>query len=53
MATIKDVANEAGFSVCTVSRALAGKGYIKEETRQRIMEAVRPVTTGPIIWRSA
>ena len=47
MATIKDVAKEAGFSVCTVSRALAGKGYIKEETRQRIMEAVRTVDYRP------
>lgn len=47
MATIKDVAKEAGFSVCTVSRALAGKGYIKEETRLRIMEAVKTVGYRP------
>lgn len=47
MATIKDVAKEAGFSVCTVSRALADKGYIKDETRQRIMEAVKKVDYHP------
>lgn len=40
MATIKDVAKKCGFSVCTVSRAISGKGYLKEETRQKIMEAV-------------
>lgn len=47
MATIKDVAKEAGFSVCTVSRALSGKGYLREETRQRIMEAVKTVDYHP------
>ena len=40
MVTIKDVAKKCGFSVCTVSRALSGKGYLKEETRKKIMEAV-------------
>ncbi len=40
MATIKDVAKKSGFSVCTVSRALSGKGYLKEETKAKIMAAV-------------
>ncbi len=40
MATIKDVAKKSGFSICTVSRALSGKGYLKEETRQKILAAV-------------
>lgn len=47
MATIKRRCKRGWFSVCTVSRALAGKGYIKEETRQRIMEAVRTVDYRP------
>lgn len=41
MATIKDVARQAGVSVCTVSRTLSGKGYLKEETRERVLQAVR------------
>lgn len=40
MVTIKDVAQKSGYSVCTVSRALSGKGYLKEETKQKILEAV-------------
>jgi len=40
MVTIKDVAKRCGYSVCTVSRALSGKGYLKEETKQKILETV-------------
>lgn len=47
MATIKDVAKKSGFSVCTVSRALSGKGYLKEETRKKIMEAVKELNYRP------
>lgn len=47
MATIKDVAKKAGVSVCTVSRAIAGKGYIKQETRERIMEVVKELEYVP------
>lgn len=35
---IKEVAQEAGVSVATVSRVLNGKGPIREETRARIQE---------------
>jgi len=47
MVTIKDVAKKCGFSVCTVSRALSGKGYLKEETRKKIMEAVEELNYRP------
>lgn len=47
MATIKDVAKKSGFSICTVSRALSGKGYLKEETRKKIMAAVEELNYHP------
>lgn len=47
MATIKDVAQLAGVSVCTVSRTLADKGYVKDETRQRVMAAVAELNYRP------
>lgn len=39
MATIADVAREAGVSISTVSYALSGKRSIKPETRERVMAA--------------
>lgn len=47
MTTIKDVAKQAGVSVCTVSRAISGKGYIKEETRERILNIVDELGYAP------
>mgnify|MGYP000615252278 CR=1 FL=1 len=47
MATIKDVAKKAGVSVCTVSRAIAGMGYIKQETSERIMAVVEELGYAP------
>ena len=44
MATIKDVAKMAGVSVCTVYRAIAGKGYIGQETYDRVMKAVEELS---------
>jgi DNA-binding LacI/PurR family transcriptional regulator len=40
MTTIKDIAQAAGVGVGTVSRVLNGTGYVSEETRQRVWEAV-------------
>jgi LacI family transcriptional regulator len=40
MSTIKDVAIEAKVSVATVSRVLNNNGYVKVETRQRVLQAI-------------
>jgi LacI family fructose operon transcriptional repressor len=39
MTTIRDLAQHCGVSTATVSRALAGKDYIREELRQQIQKA--------------
>jgi LacI family sucrose operon transcriptional repressor len=40
MATIKDVAREAGLAVGTVSRVLNNRGYISESARVKVREAM-------------
>ena len=40
MATIKEVANDAGVSVATVSRVLNTPEKVNEETRQKVQEAI-------------
>lgn len=47
MATIKDVAKKAGVSVATVSRAMNDKGYVHEDTRKLIDEAIRQLNYKP------
>lgn len=47
MASIKDVAKRANVGVGTVSRTLNGTGYVSEEARKRIEEAVRELDYKP------
>ncbi len=47
MPTIKDVAQASGYSVCTVSKALSGKGYIKESTKEQILKVVDEIGYHP------
>lgn len=47
MTNIKEVANIAGVSASTVSRVLNGKSYVKEATRQKVMEAVKQTNYHP------
>jgi LacI family transcriptional regulator len=37
--TIREVARATGLSVATISRVLNGKGPVREETRQKVLEA--------------
>ncbi|HMO10646.1 MAG TPA: LacI family DNA-binding transcriptional regulator, partial [Actinotalea sp.] len=47
MATIGDVAKEAGVSISTVSYALSGKRAITEETRVKVLDAARRLGYAP------
>ena len=40
MATMKDVAKKAGVSTYTVSNVLNNLSYLKEETRQKVLDAI-------------
>ncbi len=48
MANIKDVAQLANSSITTVSRVINKKGYVKQETRVKIMEAIRTLGYRPL-----
>ena len=47
MVSIKDVAKAAGVSTATVSRVLAKKSRIKDETRKRVLEAIEQLNYRP------
>lgn len=47
MATIKDVAKEAGLSVTTVSRVMNNRGYISDETKKKVADAMAAIGYKP------
>jgi LacI family transcriptional regulator len=47
MATIKEVAKEAGVSVATVSRVLNGNGYVHEDTKKAVDAAIKKLDYRP------
>lgn len=47
MATLKDVAAETGLTVSTVSRVLNNRGYISEEARTKVYEAMKKLNYQP------
>lgn len=47
MATLKDVAKEAGLTVTTVSRVLNNRGYISEDAKRKVAEAVKKLNYQP------
>lgn len=46
-ATIKDVAETAGVSRSTASRALTGRGYVAEDVRKRVLSAAKKLRYVP------
>ena len=49
MATLKDVAKDAGVSIATVSCCLSGKRTVKPETRIKIMDSIEKLKYMPEI----
>lgn len=47
MATIKEVAQLAGVSVATVSRVLNKNGYVKEQTLEKVEQAIKELNYTP------
>jgi DNA-binding LacI/PurR family transcriptional regulator len=48
MATIKDVARLAESSITTVSRVINNTGYVKQETREKILYAIKALHYQPL-----
>ena len=47
MVTIRDVAKHAGVSVATVSRVLNSTGYVREDTREKVMQTITLLNYSP------
>lgn len=48
MANIKDVARLSSSSITTVSRVINNSGYVKQETRDKILEAIKELDYKPL-----
>lgn len=46
-ATLRDVAELAGFSIATVSKALNGRDHVRAETRERVRQAAEELQFSP------
>lgn len=46
--TLKDVAKEAGVSFITVSRVVNNSGYVRKETREKILKVIRKLNYQPL-----
>ena len=47
MATIKDIAREAGVSIGTVDRVLHDRGMVSPETKARILDVMKELDYKP------
>jgi len=47
MASIKDVAKQAGVGIATVSRVINHSGYVKKETRERVEKVIKEMNFKP------
>jgi LacI family transcriptional regulator len=47
MATLYDVCEKSGVSTATVSRVINGSGLVKEETRERVLQAIKELNYHP------
>ena len=47
MITIKEVAQQAGVSITTVSRVMNSRGYISQETRDKVENAIKELNYQP------
>lgn len=47
MSTIKEVAKLAGVSISTVSRTLSGNAFVEEETKMKVLKAIKALDYRP------
>ena len=47
MTTIIDVAKQANVSKSTVSRVISGNGYVSQESRKKVLEAMEALSYSP------